>query len=111
MGTGSGVHQFELVHPLFAHLHIVNGRVLTHEQLEREGTAAQAATSGVGGRPAIGASAGTDVADGGVGWSPASPLRGVSPVSSALWAWMAGESRLPAGRVEAPPDPPPTSAD
>ena len=42
MGTGAGVHQFDLVHPLFAHVHLVNGRVLTHEQIDRADATARA---------------------------------------------------------------------
>src|SRR5438045_6357708 len=32
VGTGSGAHQFDLLHPLFSHVHVVDGRVVTHEQ-------------------------------------------------------------------------------
>ena len=50
-GTGAGLHQFDLVHPLFAHLHVVNGRVLTHEQMQRGEPAARGVSRG----PALGA--------------------------------------------------------
>jgi hypothetical protein len=111
MGTGSGVHQFDLLHPLFSHVHIVNGRVLTHEQLDRQGEAAlaQPVSSHVPGGPAIGAGLGADSADSGMGWSPTLPLHVASPVPGSPWAWIRLESRRPTSRVEAPPDPPPTS--
>ena len=33
IGTGVGAHQFDLVHPLFTHVHIVNGRVLSQWEM------------------------------------------------------------------------------
>jgi len=41
-GTGVGLHQFDLVHPLFAHVHIVNGHVLTHDQAQQGATTTSA---------------------------------------------------------------------
>jgi hypothetical protein len=110
IGTGAGVHQFDLVHPLFAHVHLVNGRLLTHEQLEQVNSAPAPATRSATGGPAIGANSGMEPVDGGVGWSPTLPFQVTSRLPGAAWAWLTTEPRLPAGRVEAPPDPPPTSA-
>src|SRR5579864_7654760 len=39
VGTGAGLHQFDLLHPLFSHVHLVNGRIVTHEQLAWESSA------------------------------------------------------------------------
>ena len=36
VGTGTGLHQFDLLHPLFSHVHVVNGRVMSHEQMAFE---------------------------------------------------------------------------
>jgi hypothetical protein len=110
IGTGAGVHQFDLVHPLFAHVHLVNGRLLTHEQLEQMSSASTPATTSATGGPAIGANSGMDPVDSGVGWSPTLLFQVASRSPDAPWAWLTTEPRLPAGRVEAPPDPPPTSA-
>ena len=107
MGTGAGVHQFELLHPLFSHVHVVNGRVLTHEQLQRGAPVGQRVSTG----PAMGAASGSNVADGDLG-----PLSSDQPIETfdALLMWnMRGADRLepaPSDRREAPPDPPPTSS-
>jgi hypothetical protein len=117
IGTGAGVHQFDLVHPLFAHVHYVNGRLLTHEQLDQQSalpapSAAKAQTPPPpGSGPAIGAGAGLDPVDSGVGWSPTQLFQAASLVPSSQWTWLTSEARLPAGRVEAPPDPPPNSGE
>jgi len=101
IGTGSGVHQDDLLHPLLPHVHLVNGRVVSHQQALD--STPQSTTAG----PAIGAGAGSDQADAGVAVSP--PL----PVVSAMLApnqpdWRFGlDSLAPQGRVDAPPDPPP----
>ena len=112
IGTGSGVHQSALLHPLFEHAHIVNGRVLSHEQLEAQAdrAARQAAEGAQQPGPAIGAGAGAAAADAGLGLSPTIPWQPPS-LLMAVSAWQVSlQTRAPEGRVEAPPDPPPTSA-
>jgi hypothetical protein len=110
IGTGAGVHQFDLVHPLFSHVHLVNGRLLSHEQLEQGQSGLAPAAGPVARGPAIGAGSGLEPVDSGVGWSPTPLFQVTSLLAGAPWAWTTAETRLPAGRVEAPPDPPPTSA-
>jgi hypothetical protein len=104
MGTGSGVHQFDLIHPLFAHVHLVDGRIVTHEQLRLQ--------QGVTSMPrALGAAFNTEgglaTGDGGVGLSPTLPLQPTLDVWASSFAWPPAEMLVPRGREEAPPDPPP----
>jgi hypothetical protein len=105
IGTGAGIHQFDLVHPLFAHVHVVNGRMLTHEQMQRGDTRARPASSGV----SVGAADGAATAGGDLG-AIATDRPIDTPNIVLVWegariAWL---GRLPADRREAPPDPPPT---
>ena len=101
VGTGSSVHQADLLHPLLPHLHLINGKVVTHQA---GGEDTQVQTPG----PAIGGGAGSDAASAGLGLSPTVP--GLpEPVLVVLPGRRIGlELLMPSGRVEAPPDPPPT---
>ncbi len=104
-GTGLGLHQFDLVHPLFAHVHIVNGRVLTHDQVQQG--AATTSSSG----PAFGAGSGASESSIGLGISPIVPLPLLAVMSELRTPRLATSVRPPAGRPQdTPPDPPPTSA-
>jgi hypothetical protein len=108
IGTGNGAHQFDLVHPLFAHVHIVNGQVLTHDQVPQ--TAVVAATRTLPG-PALGAGSGGNQSPGGLGISPILPTHALGLVSGLRMPRLAVTLRPPAGRMQdTPPDPPPTSA-
>ncbi len=103
-GTGEGAHQFDLIHPLFAHVHIVNGRVLTHDQAQR-GVAAPSSSG-----PAFGAGSGASASSIGLGLSPIIPLPLAGVMSELRRPRLATRVR-PTGRMqESPPDPPPTSA-
>jgi len=105
-GTGAGLHQFDLVHPLISHVHIVNGRALTHDQVP---PAATTTTSSPG--PAFGAGSGANQSSIGLGVSPVLPVQSVGLVSGLRSPRLAMTLRPPAGRMqETPPDPPPTSA-
>src|ERR1700738_3036940 len=78
MGTGVGAHQFDLVHPLFSHVHIVNGRVLTHDQIQRTTLDGSVGTpSG----PALGAGSGANPTLAGLGTSPIVPTYALGPLS------------------------------
>ena len=107
VGTGVGSHQFELVHPLFSHLHIVDGRVLTHEQIDH-GLASPGAVRSVSGGPSYGTTSGGDsVSDVGIaGQTVPDPFRMPLDVG-APWLWLSFEGVLPPGWRKAPPDPPP----
>ena len=104
-GTGVGLHQFDLIHPLFAHVHIVNGHVLTHDQVQ------QGATTVSSSGPAFGAGSGANQSSIGLGVSPILPLPMTRLVSELRSPRLATSVRSPAGRLQdTPPDPPPTSA-
>ena len=105
VGTGAGLHQFELLHTLFGHVHLVNGRVVAHDGFSEAVSRHPLGT-------ALGASNGGDAADGTLGLSPTVPAHGVRLfVNRAAPAWRAMvELPAPQGRVDTPPDPPPTFA-
>ena len=107
IGTGAGVHQFDLVHPRFSHTHVLNGRVVSHEQLAQASALPPRATRPTGEGLAIGSGTSGDPLDSGAAWSPTVPFQVTSLVLEPLWAWPTVELTLPAGRFEAPPDPPP----
>lgn len=112
VGTGGGVHEAMLLHPLFQHVHIVNGQVVTHEQLQAEQDASQALGPYVDREPGqrIRAGAGPDGVEGGVGLSPTLPFQPLVLPLGTPEHWALTDQRPPLGRAEAPPDPPPTSA-
>jgi hypothetical protein len=137
VGTGVGIHQFDLVHPLFAHVHLVNGRVVTHDQMQRgEATARRgspgpahevrpnfvrqtaprnAATGSFGHSEGfsaafLGAANAPGAADGDLGaFATDRPVQALD----LLVLWRSGRTEwstpFPLDRREAPPDPPPTS--
>jgi hypothetical protein len=109
VGTGGGVHQFSLVHPLFSHLHLYAGQILTHEQLEQ----AVAATGGEArpgpAGPALGAGSPGVTLDAGLALSPILPMPPAAAVVGARARSYDSDDDVPGGRVEAPPDPPPTA--
>ena len=108
-GTGAGLHQFDLVHPLFSHVHIVNGRVLTHDQVAQAAPVGTATRTSPG--PALGAGSSANQSAVGLGISPVLPVHAVALVSGLLSPRLAMTLRPPAGRMQdTPPDPPPTSA-
>ena len=105
IGTGGGIHQFDLLHPLFSHVHVINGRVLTHEQMQRGVTETQRLSPG----PALGAASGSNVADGDLGAvSTDQPIQSFDALL--MWTMRRADSLepVPLDRREAPPDPPPT---
>jgi hypothetical protein len=103
VGTGAGLHQFDLLHPLFAHVHLVNGRLLTHEQMAAEMAAPTPQVPGV----AFGSGGGAGSDDGGVGISPTLPGGPPFMTWAAAMGWVFQGLHVPMGREEPPPDPPP----
>jgi hypothetical protein len=104
VGTGAGVHQFDMLHPLFSHVHVVKGRVVSHEQMAFEALGATPPAQGV----AVGAGgggAGTDDLGGGV--SPMLPLHSMPHVGVMHAWWDPVDVNPPTGRMVPPPDPPP----
>src|SRR5919197_3410531 len=101
VGTGDGVHQTDLLHPLVPHVHLVNGHVVTHDP----GPGPDSAPSATHTRgPAVGA--GADAAQVVLGLSTVLPMAVLSVVADPPTRLVPGEFAAPPGRVEAPPDPP-----
>jgi len=108
IGTGGGVHQFDLVHPLFSHLHLYAGRLLTHQQLEQALADHVPANRPSVPGPAFGAGTASDALDGGLAVGPLVPLQPVANVASRPGQRLdLDDVSVPRGRTEAPPDPPP----
>jgi hypothetical protein len=105
-GTGDGVHNSLLLHPLFAHTHLINGRIVSHQASE-QAPIEQAAQPANG--PAIGAEAGAAAAAG-VALSPTVPLQDFTIHLGQPYRLTTSHPAQPMGQVEAPPEKPPTSA-
>jgi hypothetical protein len=103
VGTGEGVHSSMLLHPVLPHVHLLNGVMVTDEQLAaaRAFAAAeripQAPLSGI----ALGAGSGADAAGLGIALGPTLPAAAFTPFG------------FDAGRLAAPADfaPPPEFRD
>src|SRR5919199_5790345 len=67
VGTGDSVHQADLLHPLLPHVHLINGKVVTHQ------ASGQNADTQTTAGPAIGGGAGSDAASARLGLSPTLP--------------------------------------
>jgi hypothetical protein len=104
MGVGDGVHSSVLLHPLFSHTHVVDGRVISHEQLADASTAPAKSSRGL----AIGAEAGASAASGAMAISPTLPLQDLRLDMTEVMRYPAFGPAQPHGLVIAPPDPPPT---
>jgi hypothetical protein len=103
LGTGDSVHRADLLHPLLPHVHLINGKVVTHQA-----SGDSADTQSTAG-PAIGGGAGSDAASVGLGLSPTVPALPEAVLLAVPGRSIPVEQSIPTGRVEAPPDPPPTS--
>jgi hypothetical protein len=106
IGTGQGVHRTLALHPLFSHTHVVDGQIVWHHQADLAAAEAQQPTDTAG--PSIGAAAGASLATHVVAISSTLPFQDwrLEPDRAMRHARPSGT--LPIGRVEAPPDPPPT---
>jgi len=104
-GTGDGIHDSVLLHPLFSHSHLVGGRIISHEQM-----ADVTPVEGVSKGPSLGAGAGASAtAADALAISPTLPWQDLllePPLSVGLTI---APLSAPQGVSFAPPDPPPTS--
>jgi hypothetical protein len=109
IGTGQGVHRALSLHPIFSHTHLVDGQIVSHEQEARQLAPDAQSSSHDQAGASIGAAAGASMTSY-VAISPVLPFADwrLEPDSSLRRALP--EARLPRGRVEAPPDPPPLPA-
>ncbi|HYW89547.1 MAG TPA: hypothetical protein VFB50_17370 [Chloroflexota bacterium] len=104
-GTGDGIHDSVLLHPLFSHSHLVGGRIISHEQM-----ADVTPVEGVSKGPSLGAGAGASAtAADALAISPTLPWQDLllEPPLSAGFTIVSLSA--PQGVSFAPPDPPPTS--
>jgi hypothetical protein len=100
-GTGDGVHGSVLLHPLFTHTHLIDGRIVPHNG------AAESASSTDG--PAFGAAAGSaTVASDAVVVSPTLPLHSLQLDPPRHDIFPHDRLLRPRGLTLPPPDPPPT---
>jgi hypothetical protein len=109
IGTGEGVHQTELLHPVLPHVHTINGQIVSDQQLalDRVTQVAAASTSQPISGTALGAGSGADAAGLGIALGPTLPA--VEPVYA-----RSPEGRLtivegaePSEFLAEPQDPPP----
>jgi hypothetical protein len=103
-GTGSGVHDSMLLHPLFSHTHVIDGRVVSHEQLASN--AHQTPIKGL----AIGAGAGAAAVADGLAISPTLPWQEATELTQLTATYAPIDVMMPSGTTTQPPDPPPTLA-
>jgi hypothetical protein len=102
MGTGQGLHEAQLLHPLFSHVHQIGGRIVTHEQLARQPSSPITTT------PAIASGSASEAVSDALVISPNLPLPPSAAFGSARASYTNLDAQFPTGRIESPPDPPPT---
>ena len=106
IGTGQGVHQSELLHPLLPHVHLVGGRLVTHDQLEA-GQAVAWPTPRSRNGPALGAGSAADAAGLGLAISPTVPDTGVAVALLSVTRLRQPTVAPPTEFRDPPEDPPP----
>ena len=111
VGTGEGVHQDQLLHPVFAHTHLIDGRMVSDAQLAAALAAASAEltpsppTRG----PALGAGSGADGGGAGLALGPTLPATTVPFQPEAERRVFFPERAAPVEFREPPEDPPPVT--
>ncbi|MBV9582853.1 MAG: hypothetical protein JO057_30075 [Chloroflexi bacterium] len=112
IGTGEGVHQDEILHPVLPHSHMINGRIVSHAEADAAAAAARnsPSTSSRTRGPAVGSGSGADASALGVAIYPNVPVAlPVLPLISVART-VGLETDLPHEFLDAPPDPPPDFA-
>jgi hypothetical protein len=115
VGTGQGVHQGDLLHPVLPHLHFLDGHLVSSEDGPRVApvSAEVTRTDAVRQpdvRPALGAGAGADAASPGMAISPTLPRYMLVWPARLLSRLGASRTFLPSEFLDTPDDPPPQSA-
>jgi hypothetical protein len=110
VGTGQGVHSSMLLHPVLPHVHLLNGVMVTDEQLAAARAFAsaervpQAPMSGV----ALGAGSGADAAGLGIALGPTAPAAALTVFDFNVDRLAAPtDSALPTEFRDPPQEPPP----
>jgi hypothetical protein len=106
VGAGSGVHQGQLLDALVPHVHFVDG-----QPAQKSAPVATSDPTLYRSGPTFGAGAGAAAANlTGAAIAPGLPLRAAAlRADSERWVVILSDERLPLGRTDAPPDPPPTA--
>jgi hypothetical protein len=109
MGTGQGVHENELLHPVWAHVHLVNGQIVSDAQLAagRAAATAERLRSRPSGGQALGAGSGAGALESGVGLGPTLPILGLALPGALERRLRVFESDSPTEFRDPPQDPPP----
>jgi hypothetical protein len=108
IGTGEGVHRDEILHPVFAHLHMINGRIVSHAEADAAAAAARASAAAPGtAGPTVGAGSGADAAAFGVAIYPNVPATLLVFPLVSLRRPRGSATDIPSQYLDAPPDPPP----
>ncbi|HEY1295724.1 MAG TPA: hypothetical protein VGJ60_21820 [Chloroflexota bacterium] len=109
IGTGEGVHQSELLHPVLPHVHTINGHIVSDQQLAMDRTTESeaAANSEPTGGAALGAGSGADAAGLGIALGPTLPAIHTVVASSATSRVPIVDSATPPEFRSEPLDPPP----
>jgi hypothetical protein len=109
VGTGQGVHANELLHPILKHVHLIDGRIVSDEQLAAARAAARAdpVTGSPTSGPALGAGNGADAAGLGLALGPTLPTLSLSIADNSQDFVPTSNSVFPTEFRESPQDPPP----
>ena len=112
VGTGQGVHQSDLLHPVLPHLHFVDGHLVSGQDsapprvASVADTRAEAPTQQSNG-PALGSGAGADAASLGMAISPTLPKYALLLLPSHLGRLDPSRVSPPSEFLDTPDDPPP----
>jgi hypothetical protein len=109
VGTGQGVHANELLHPVLPHVHLIDGRIVSDEQLAaaRSMASGDSVTSQPASGPALGAGSGADAAGLGLALGPTLPILSLSIVADSQDRLLVSDSVFPTEFRDSPQDPPP----
>jgi hypothetical protein len=112
VGTGHGMHQDDLLHPIFPHLHLVNGHVVVDDDGGESATASVGAArvqepSRPPAGPALGSGTGADGAGLGTATSPTVPQFALLPLLTQVGRLDMSRVAPPSDFLKLPEDPPP----
>lgn len=115
VGTGHGVHQDDLLHPIFPHLHLVNGHIVSDDAGAESSTRSMGATrvqepTQPPAGPALGSGTGADGASLGTAISPTVPQFALLPLLTQLGRLDLSRVVPPSDFLELPEDPPPQTS-
>ena len=111
IGTGEGVHKDEMLHPVLPHLHMIDGRIVSHAEADAAAAAARTVpltqrTTG----PVVGAGSGAEASGLGVAIYPNLPAALLTLPLISVSRAIEPATDLPNEFLDAPPDPPPNFA-